>query len=194
MFQNFPLFNSHIDLAHLYWAKILQKGDWAIDATCGNGNDTLKIALFEKGPVIALDIQEEAIANTRTLLQAHLPSDALPCVHLFQQSHAEFPQLAYEHPIRLIVYNLGYLPKGNKQLTTLTESTLESLDKALELVMPGGAISITCYPGHEEGEREEQALIKKISLISVKKWNVCHHTFLNRTKSPSLILIQKQYN
>jgi SAM-dependent methyltransferase len=193
MLHDFPLFHSHLDLAHRYWEKILQEGDFAIDATCGNGNDTLKLAeiLQKKGSVIGLDIQEEAIKRTRALLQSHLTEETLSRIHLYNQSHADFPPIASQHPIRLIVYNLGYLPKGNKQLTTLTESTLDSLSKALELVVPGGAISITCYPGHEEGAKEEKALLETVERLSPMLWNVCHHTFANRKASPSLLLIQK---
>jgi SAM-dependent methyltransferase len=189
MQRHFPLFHSHLDLAHQYWEKILQDGDVAIDATCGNGNDTLKLAeiLHKSGTVIGMDIQDEAIARTKALL-SKLPQEALVRVHLYHQSHAEFPGL--DGPVRLIVYNLGYLPKGNKQLTTMTRSTVESLEKALKLIMPGGAISITCYPGHEEGAKEEKAILQMIANLSPMSWSVCHHTFLNRVASPSLILIQ----
>ena len=195
MMRNFPLFNAHIDLAHQYWEKILKPGDFAIDATCGNGHDTLKLAeiLLKKEPfgsVIAIDIQEEAIARTKDLLQSRLP-DPSRHIHLYCQSHASFPPLSSKHPIRLIVYNLGYLPKGNKQLTTQTKSTLESIHQALNLIMPNGAISITCYPGHEEGAREEKALARELSLLPADIWNICHHRFPNRAASPSLFLIQK---
>ncbi|NGX38291.1 MAG: hypothetical protein K1000chlam2_01464, partial [Chlamydiae bacterium] len=115
--------NSHLDLAYEYWQKILRKDDWAIDATCGNGRDTARLAPLCQG-LIALDIQEKAIENTRLLLEGK--------AHLFRQSHETFPPLAYEKPIRLIVYNLGYLPGGDKDLTTRVESTLKSLQNALK--------------------------------------------------------------
>ena len=83
-----------------------------------------------------------------------------------------FPKLAQQHPIRLVVYNLGYLPKGNKKLTTLTDSTLQSLENALALIQPGGVVSITCYPGHEEGAKEEAALLQKVAQLSPSSWNV----------------------
>jgi SAM-dependent methyltransferase len=192
MFQNFSLFQSHLDLAHQYWAKVLREGDWAIDATCGNGNDTLLLAkvLEKSGGVIGLDIQAEAILNTKTLLHKNISQEGLSRVHLFCQSHADFPPLALKHPIRLIVYNLGYLPKGDKRLTTMTESTLASLNKALDLIAPSGVISVTCYPGHPEGAQEERAILDKISTLSPMNWNICRHTFPNRTAAPSLILIQ----
>ena len=181
----------HLDLAHHYWERLLRPGDWAIDATCGNGNDTLKLArILQDGRVIGIDIQQEAIDKTEALLKSH---EERGRVHLFCQSHAEFPSLAQVNPIKLIVYNLGYLPKGNKQITTLTSSTLQSVRNALELVLTGGEVCITCYPGHEEGRKEEQALLQEIAALPSPIWNVCYHTFPNRNSAPSLILIQKLF-
>ncbi len=194
MNRNFPLFHSHIDLAHHYWEKLLRNGGWAIDATCGNGNDTLKLAeiLREKqGGVIGIDLQQEAITKTDMLLQARLPAKDRARIHLYCQSHACFPPIVEENPMRLVVYNLGYLPKGNKQITTQTWSTLASVNKAMALISPSGAICITCYPGHEEGKREEEALVRELSHLCPMTWNVCYHTFPNRTLAPSLLTLQK---
>jgi SAM-dependent methyltransferase len=194
MSRNFPIFHSHIDLAHHYWEKLLQKGDWAIDATCGNGHDTAKLAeiLLEKqGRVIGIDVQQDAISRTTDLLQSRFSHKARARIHLFCQSHTHFPLLVEKKPIRLIVYNLGYLPKGNKQMTTMAQSTLESVRKALDLVIPGGALSIACYPGHEEGGKEEKSLLQEISNLSPTTWKVCYHTFPNHLLAPSLLLIQK---
>lgn len=191
MMRNFPLFQSHLDLAHNYWDRLLQNGDWAIDATCGGGNDSLFLAaIVEKkgsGEVIAIDIQEEAVTRTKE----RIPAALIPKVHLFNQSHENFPALSSEMPIKLVVYNLGYLPKGNKQLTTQTSTTLQSVQKALDLILPGGGVSITCYPGHPEGATEEKALIEMLTQLPSSHWNVCFHTFPNRKAAPSLILIQK---
>lgn len=194
MCAQFPLFNTPIDLAHHYWKKILSNEDWAIDATCGNGKDTLALAqmIGSKGGIIGLDIQEIAIQNTRYLLESMLQKEQLPQIQLFTQSHASFPLEALDKPIRLIVYNLGYLPGGNKQITTLRSSTLESLRQALGLILEGGAISITCYPGHSEGEKELKDLLIFSTSLSTRDWNVCHHTWINRQKSPSLLIIQKK--
>jgi len=177
-----------ITLAHHYWELLLQPYDIVIDATCGNGKDTLKLAtLVPKGLVIGLDIQKEAIDKTAKITIDH------PHVHLFEQSHAEFPPLAYENKIKLIVYNLGYLPgSGNKNLTTFTHSTLISIKNSFNLLDKQGALSITCYPGHLEGQKEEKALLELIPLLSKKEWHVCYHKWVNRPSSPSLLLIQKQ--
>lgn len=192
MRQNFPLFQSHLDLAHRYWKSLLHCGDWVIDATCGRGNDTLELAhlLQEKGGggVIGIDIQQEAILATRELLETR---GLLSNVHLFHGSHTDFPKLAGEVPIKLVVYNLGYLPKGNKGLTTQVATTLQSVEKALELLVPGGGLSIACYPGHPEGALEEKALVGLLGSLPPALWNVYNHSSLNRNAAPSLILVQK---
>lgn len=185
--RRFPIFNSHLDLAHHYWNLIIQENDWAIDATCGNGHDTLFLAKICLG-VIALDIQENALTATRALL---FNENLEAKVHLFNQSHETFPIIAHQNPVRLIVYNLGYLPGGNKSLVTQVNSTLTSIKNGLNLLLPGGAISITCYPGHPEGEREQEELLTFCKGLDPAQWNVCFHSWNNRNKSPSLLLIQK---
>ncbi len=189
MQRSFPLFQGHLDFTQFFWKQVLQLGDWAIDATCGNGRDTQKIAqiISPHDGIIAIDVQEKAIASTSSLL-AHLQS---PKIHFFQQCHSSFPIEANNHPIKLIVYNLGYLPGGDKTRTTKVETTLCSVQQGLALLQPGGLISITCYPGHQEGAREEIALFEFVYQLNSGIWSVSHHTWINRKQSPTLFLLQK---
>jgi hypothetical protein len=189
------LFSSPIALAHHYWKLILKNDDTAIDATCGTGKDSLYLAqLLSEGVLIALDIQEKAIRETSLLLKEKLQPSQLERIYLHQQSHTSFPPVPEKCEIKLIVYNLGYLPKsGQKQITTLTETTLESVQKALQLIALEGACSITCYPGHPEGKREEQALLHLFSTLDSTRWNLCYHRWINRPLSPSLFFIQKRF-
>jgi len=171
---------------------VLQPGDWAIDATCGNGKDILQLGGFSLGGIIGLDKQQIAIENTTTLVKNHLQEDQYRKMHLFCTSHIHFPSLAYKHPIRLIIYNLGYLPGSDKKITTLTEDTLQSLKGALELIMPGGLITICCYPGHVEGAREQTLLLQKAQELPSSQYAICHHSWPNKYASASLLLIQKK--
>lgn len=178
--RHFSLFT----LAHRYWAEVIKPGDWAIDATCGNGHDTLFLSERCEG-VIGLDIQAKALQNTAERCKGQN-------IFLFNQSHETFPDLAYKCPIKLVIYNLGYLPGADKGLTTLVSSTLKSVNSSLKLVLPDGMISISCYPGHEEGAKEQEALLEFCKNLDVKQWTVCHHQWINRNKAPSLLLIKKQ--
>ncbi len=153
-----PTNKAHRLKAFSYWKEWLNPSDTVIDATCGNGKDTLVLAeLVPKGKVISLDIQEIALERAR-LLTAHLHN-----ISFCLQSHEN---LSFEPPIKLIVYNLGYLPGGDKTLTTSTETTLKSLKAALHLTRKGGAISLTCYPGHPEGKRELEAIQAYLAALS----------------------------
>lgn len=195
MIKTFPIFQSHLDLAHAYWSQLVQIGDTVIDATCGNGFDTLKLCLLslspDRGKVYALDNQLPAITSTRNTLATHLSSEILRRVEFHHCCHSHFPYSIPPQSIKLIVYNLGYLPGGNKLHTTLAETTRQSLSQAQDLLQPGGMISMTCYPGHAEGTKEQEAILDYLSNLSPQKWSCCHHRWCNRRQAPSLILIQK---
>ena len=172
----------HLQQAHLYWRNLLKPEDQVIDATCGNGKDALElVGLIPKGHVYAIDIQEIALQKARTLIPH-------PNITFLLQSHTDLPSGTF----KLIVYNLGYLPGGNKNLTTMTKTTLESLEKAAQLIIIGGALSITCYPGHPEGALEEEAVHQWVANLDSKKWLIRHHLW--REKSPTLFFIMKLKN
>jgi SAM-dependent methyltransferase len=172
----------HLDQAHLYWKNLLKPDDQVIDATCGNGKDALRLAeLVPEGHVYAIDIQEIALQKAKELIPYSNISYLL-------HSHVELPSGQF----KLIVYNLGYLPGGNKDLTTLTGTTLESLGKAAQLIPIGGALSITCYPGHPEGALEEEAVRGWVASLDSKNWLIAHHFW--RAKSPTLFFITKVKN
>ncbi len=189
-------FKSPIELAHLYWQEILAPGDIAVDATCGNGHDTLflsKLMLKDGlGKVITMDIQAAAIAKSKELMAKELSTDALQRVYFIHGSHETFPPDLKEGSVKLVAYNLGYLPGGDKNLTTKTHTTLSSIEAAQKLIVPGGIISITCYPGHPEGALEEVALLHYVETLPSHLWNCCHQRWLNRVKAPSLLIIQKR--
>ena len=193
--RSVPAFSSPIQLAHLLWEKLLGKDDIVIDATMGNGKDTLQIAKilskYGSGRVIALDIQPKALENTLQLLKESVP-EFLSNTQLLLTSHENFPIEIQPGSVKLIVYNLGYLPGGDKELTTQTKTTLLSIENALNLIVSGGALSITCYPGHPEGLKEHEAIKTFIKDLDPKKFSVSEHLWPARNLSPILILIQKK--
>ena len=186
MRTQFPLFMSHLDLAHSYWTKILKPGDKALDATCGAGFDSEKLASFNLNTLYIFDIQKEAIERTKLRLGQNLQN-----VKFYEMCHSKIAEVIEKDSLKLIVYNLGYLPKSDKSIKTLPDTTLKSLEGALSLLQNGGVISITCYPGHLEGALEEKELLHFCKALSPKEWSVCFHQFPNRQLAPSLILIQK---
>lgn len=194
----FPLFQSHLDLAHTFWSQIVQIGDLVIDATSGNGHDTLKLCQLalsnDKGKIYAIDIQKEAIDSTFQYLSSHLLAYQMERVILQQCCHSSFPYEILEGSVKLIVYNLGYLPGGNKSKTTQISTTLMSLAKAIDLLQPGGVVSVTCYPGHPEGAEEQQEILAFVKTLPPQIWSCSQHKWLNRKNAPSLLLLQKTLN
>lgn len=177
------MFTSHLAFAHSIWKKHITSKSYVIDATCGNGHDALFILQQNPMHLFCIDIQEAALKNT----QARVSRFQNFSLHF--GCHSSFPMAI--DPIDLIVYNLGYLPGGNKGLTTQTETSLTSIENGIKLLNTNGLMSITLYPGHEEGEREEKKVLKHVSILSEKNFRVTSHRWVRASKAPSLLLIEK---
>lgn len=139
--------------------ELLRPGDWVIDATAGNGHDTVFMAqrVEPTGRVWAIDIQPSAIESTRS----RLPEDWNHLVTVIPGDHSQIRQLLPEIPdatVRAIVFNLGYLPGSDHQLVTQTTTTLEALQQSLTLLEEGGKILVVAYRGHPEGAAEATAI------------------------------------
>lgn len=141
-------------LAHQFAAGIIQPGDLAIDATCGNGHDTVQLARLvgPHGNVLAFDIQPAALAETRHRLATEDLDDGR--VRLIEGCHTTMAEHAAPASAALVVFNLGYLPGGDHALTTAAGTTVVALDAAARVLRPNGLLMVTCYPGHPEGARE----------------------------------------
>ena len=147
-----------VEIARDYLLERLNPGDTAIDATTGNGHDTqwLANAVGPNGHVYAFDIQKQAIDSTRTRLAK---SDCSNWVTLVQDCHTRVQEnIPKDAKAKAIVFNLGYLPKGEKSVVTETGTTIQALHSSLSLLSSGGILSIVAYPGHVGGYEETQAL------------------------------------
>ncbi len=171
-----------VDLAHLLWKEHLKEGDWVIDATCGNGHDALFLSQLKVGRLTCIDIQPAAIEATR---------EKVPDGHFHLGCHSTLPEGALGPNLRLIVYNLGYLPGSDKQVTTRLETTRTSIEMALQSIPVGGAVSIMFYPGHNEGLNEMQTLLPMLEGLDSKSFAVKTHGWLNRNRAPQLVFILK---
>lgn len=145
--------------AHQAIAQVLRTGQQAVDATVGNGYDTLFLArqVGPSGHVHGFDIQPEAIEETHRRLKAANLNDH---VSLHLKSH-EFLSTSLSSPPSAIVFNLGYLPGGDHALTSSPETTRSALKQALELLLSGGVLSVMAYPDHPGGA-EEAAVVHSI--------------------------------
>lgn len=159
------------------------------DFTAGNGHDTEFLCrLVPDGKVYAFDIQSEAIERTRK----HLGECGLSNAVLINDSHAEMDRYISE-PIDAGMFNLGWLPGSDKSVHTLLESTLTAVGKAVGLLRNGAVLVISVYPGHEEGTREGEELMKMLATLDRKKFCVACLRLINSPDAPFVITIEK-YN
>jgi 16S rRNA C1402 N4-methylase RsmH len=184
------IFKNVIEISKRICKLKLQNGDIAVDCTMGNGNDTAFLCQLvgDKGKVYAFDIQEAALVNTRKKLQS---LNFLDRANLILDGHQNIDKYVTGN-VRLVIFNLGYLPKGNHEITTTKESTLEAVQKCLELLEPNGIILIIVYPGHENGRIEKEALDSFTAKLNQKEFNVAKLCFVNQINNPpELICIEK---
>lgn len=160
--------------------------DLCLDATCGNGYDTVFLAQHAAF-VHAIDIQEMAIQNTLQQLQ----SNHIKNVSLYHNSHDQLHTLFPNMQFNIIMYNLGYLPNSDHTIKTTPSTTLSSLQQAINLLAPKGIITITLYTKHEGGFEESQAIETYLRELDKKEYTIIKSTYLNRAHSPYVIIIQK---
>lgn len=179
-----------VPLTHFFLRQRLNPGDRAIDATCGNGQDTLLLAelVGTRGKVWAFDIQGEALEKTRERLDA---ARLQARVNLIHSGHQKMVACVNE-PVRAVVFNLGYLPNGDREIKTSVETTLVALNQAKELLLPSGIILIAVYTGHEGGGDEWAAVKEWAENLSPYEFNVWQSRQLNRSeKAPFLVVVEK---
>lgn len=173
--------------------KHVQEGDIVLDCTVGNGNDTLRLAKLvgNKGKVYGFDIQEVALDITLKLLTCENLDNR---VELIRDSHENI-DLYINNKLDFIIYNLGYLPKGDKNIKTKSSSTLISLKKSLELLNKNGIILITSYIGHEGGLDEKDAIEELLLELNQKDYNVIKYNFINQKNYPPILYgVEKSNN
>jgi tRNA1(Val) A37 N6-methylase TrmN6 len=164
------------EIAHEAWADRLRPGSCVLDATAGNGFDTLFLArhVGPEGRVFAVDIQASAVTATRTALtQAGLSDRA----EIRQGDHTQlgviFPDL-HKGQLDLVCFNLGYLPGGDHSITTKAESTLAGLEACLDLLSDNGALSVIAYRGHPGAVDEHAATAGFFSTLPAPWRCLCH--------------------
>ncbi len=176
---------SLLKLAHQHIQNILQTGDTAIDATVGNGHDTLFLAeqVGLTGRVYGFDIQAAALSATRTKLQH---SQLVDCVTLIQANHADMAvhiPVSVHGKIKACMFNLGYLPNGDKSIITQINSTLSALTIACDLLVPQGMMTILAYPGHVGGDEETASVQAWLEQLDTNQFAVS--TIFSAIASPS---------
>ncbi len=170
-------------------------GDVLIDATAGNGYDTLGLAKLAgpKGKVYAFDIQPQALEQTKNLLEKEGFFHNCTLVLDSHENMSEYVSKKEQEVLSAVVFNLGYLPGGEREKTTRTETTLIAVERALDLTRIGGIVALTMYPGHPEGAEERAALLGFVEALPPKHYHTAYLSFPNQKKNPpELLLITKK--
>lgn len=166
----------------------VKNGDICVDATMGNGYDTLHLAelVGDNGCVHAFDIQEVAIDTTyNRLANANLKDRA----RLYLDSHENLLNYVGAGRVSCIVFNLGYLPGGNHSIATRADSSIRALNCALNALKQEGVLIVSVYSGGDSGFEERDAVLDFIANLDSKSYLAIKTEFYNRSNNPPIPLI-----
>lgn len=161
-------------LAHAAVAEVLGEGMRAIDATVGNGLDTLFLARLAgvAGHVHGFDRQAAALASAAERLRAAGITDRVTLIHAGHETMAEQLPTMLRGGVRAIMFNLGYLPGSDKHCITHSASTLLALEQSLALLAPGGVLTVLAYRGHAGGLEEARAVAHWLQGLDDSRYDV----------------------
>lgn len=157
----------------------------AVDATCGNGHDTEFLYKLGFKKVLGFDVQESAINSTRQRLGNN------DSVTLIKDSHANLADYI-DVKIDCLMFNFGYLPSADKEITTQSASSLLALQAGLELLSDDGLMSLMCYPGHPSGAQETEAIRKWFATLDHQKWVIETHLAASPKPTAPILHIVKR--
>lgn len=176
-----------MSVAHALLRDRLAAARVAVDATCGNGHDTLYLARYSPAAAVvwAFDIQQEALAAAAARLEA----DGLAAkVSLVGACHSHLGRYV-SGPVDVAMFNLGYRPGGDHAVTTTTPTTLAALRQALDLLAAGGLVSVVAYPGHAAGREENAAVAEYLAALPAKEFSAVRWQALNQKGEPPVLYI-----
>ena len=182
-----------LEQAHDIIRQHLHTGDTAIDATAGNGHDTLFLAqqVGTQGKVYAFDIQQQALDNCYQRLAEQGAERQVSLIHAGHETVMfNTPEEYHLHGIQAAMFNLGYLPGSDKTRTTQISTSLSALQAIVQMLKPGGVITIMAYRGHPGGLQESIAVVHWMQQLNQD----CYQTSIidaqhNSESSPQLLVV-----
>ncbi|MGI6412470.1 MAG: class I SAM-dependent methyltransferase [Syntrophomonadaceae bacterium] len=176
-----------VTIARRLAQEVIQPGDIAVDATCGNGHDTLLLARLvgQKGKVYAFDIQPEAIERSRALLRQDSLEERIVFIN---DCHSKI-DLYVEGKPRFCMFNLGYLPGGDHSIKTDPIKVVQALDAINRIMTTGGIITIVLYPGHPGGKQEVEIIRNHLTCLPQVKFEISEVCFINQINNPPRLMV-----
>lgn len=191
--MGYKYIHSVLNISKAIMDSVIDKDDYVIDATVGNGKDTLYMAKLvgNRGKVYGFDIQKIAIERTKEKL---INEGLYRQVELINTGH-EHMDMYINEKVKLIVFNLGYLPGGNKNIITKPDTTIQAIKKSLNLLIDNGILLITSYIGHIGGIEEKNAVEEFLQKLDQKEYNVLQFKFINQINNPPILYgVEKRLN
>ena len=167
-------------------ASVVEKGDSVVDATAGNGHDTLFLAdlVGENGHVYAFDVQKDAIQSTGEKLEQANLSKQVSLIHDGHENVAKY----VTGEVSAAIFNLGYLPGSNHEIVTRGTSTVQAIESLLKVLKVGGLIVLVVYHGHEGGKEEKDLLLTFVQQLPQAFAHVISYQFVNQQNNPPFII------
>ncbi|SFM08474.1 class I SAM-dependent methyltransferase [Salibacterium qingdaonense] len=174
-----------------WMGRVLENGDTAIDATAGTGRDTLHLAhcVGSSGHVFSFDIQTEALEQTKQRLEQHQLHERTTLINKGHENAAAQIPSEHREKLKAAVFNLGYLPGGDKTITTRTETTIQAISQLLDIIKSGGLLFVVVYPGHPEGRMEKDKLEEYAAALPQRDIQVLRYEFMNQVNQPPYLFI-----
>lgn len=173
------------EFCHQFLSEYIRDGACCVDATCGNGYDTVFLckAVGNSGKVYAFDIQEQAVRNTRLRLEEEGIAGRAVVIH---EGHENMEQYVGEETADVIMFNFGYLPGGDHAASTKPDTSLTAVRSGLTLLKPGGVMSLCIYSGGDTGYEEKEVLLSFLQDLESSRWLVIMCSYFNRKNDPPL--------
>lgn len=173
------------EFCHRFLSEYIDDGSCCVDATCGNGYDTVFLckAVGNLGKVYAFDIQEPAVRNTRSRLEKEGVAQRAVII---REGHENMACFVPAETADVIMFNFGYLPGGSHAAATRPETSLAAVRSGLSLLKPGGVMSLCIYSGGDTGYEEKEVLLSFLQDLDSSKWLVIMCSYFNRKNDPPL--------
>jgi predicted methyltransferase len=170
--------------------KAVKPGDVVIDATVGNGHDTVFLAelVGESGQVFGFDIQEEAIAASKERLTQECLIERCSLLHSGHEHLSSLVPAIHYGKVSGAIFNLGYLPGSDKTIVTQPKTTIAAIQQLLSIMAPEGIIVLVIYHGHKGGAEERDSLLDYCQQINQETAHVLQYQFINQRNHPAFIL------
>ena len=161
------------------------EGGFYIDATMGNGSDTLFLCELAgvAGRVLAFDIQDAALQKTAEVLKEHGYEERAELIH---DGHEHMDLYAGEEFADVICFNFGYLPGGDHAIATRADTSVAAVEKGLRILKSGGMMSLCIYSGGDTGFEEKERLLAFLKELPSREYTVIVNQYYNRGNNPPL--------